>query len=48
MISLTSNDLQWLESRGGRTAEDVELDEENHLYVWMGDGRGKYHKVFLP
>lgn len=46
-IKLTHTQIHWLDSRGGRNASDVEQDEDG-LYVLMGNGRGGEAKVYLP
>ena len=39
---------QWLEVRGGRTVEDLEINEKRGFFVFMGNGFGKMKKVFVP
>ncbi len=46
-IILTRDDLVWLNSRGGRTSQDVQKDLVG-LYVLMYDGNGGDTKVYLP
>lgn len=38
---------RWLESRGGRTVNDLHYDEKG-LFVYMGNGNGGEMKVYLP
>lgn len=44
---LTHNQKIWLDSRGGRTNYDVEIDKKG-FYVLMGNGRGGEFRVYLP
>lgn len=37
----------WLNSRGGRTLDDLKKDDLGY-YVFMGDGKGGECKVYLP
>lgn len=48
MKALFKKREKWLESRGGRTEQDVEADELGD-YVKMRDGANrKWYKVYLP
>jgi hypothetical protein len=47
-MELTKETIKFLDSRGGRTAKDIEVDEKG-LYILMGSGsKGKDIKVRLP
>lgn len=41
MRLLTKAELDWLNSRGGRTSDDVLWDEDGDPYVMMRDGANK-------
>ena len=38
---------KWLDSRGGRTEEDVLTDSNGREYVLMGDGEGGKARIYL-
>lgn len=50
MTEYRSDAEYWLDTRGGRTIEDVDTDErdERGEYVMMGDGNGRHKRVYLP
>lgn len=45
MIYLTPKQIKWLNSRGGRTPDEV-LEDEGGLYILMG--RYEDQKVYIP
>jgi hypothetical protein len=49
MIILTHFEKLWLNSRGGRNASDVLVDEAGKKYVLMSSGKkGKDVAVYIP
>lgn len=47
MVRLTRKQYVWVNSRGGRTMEDVGLDSRGP-YVMMSNGAGRQVKVYVP
>lgn len=45
---LTKKQREWIDSRGGRNMNDVEVDSDNQLYIVMTDGFGNDVPVYIP
>jgi len=48
MRYITYYQIRWLNENGGRTAEDVQVDDDDRLFVFMGTKGFGVKKVFLP
>lgn len=45
---LSYAEVKWLNSRGGRTFEDVHVDDIGHRYICMTNGKNEDVRVYLP
>ena len=46
-MQLTDKQIKWLDSRGGRTIDDV-LQDDYGLFVWMVWSDRSDMKIYLP
>lgn len=47
-LAITYSEAMWLKQHGGRSAEDVIVDEDGRKYVYMSLADGGYERVYIP
>lgn len=47
-IKLSVSQRIWLDQHGGRNKNDVKIDDNDLMYVFMSTGINKREKIYLP